>query len=69
MTENKFQENDRVIHKIYKEATIQPLYKVFHPNLPDDMCYIKCDNWPCGLEGEPLAVDVLLVFMDDLTKL
>lgn len=57
---------NRVIHQRHGLATIQELYKNLHPNLPDDMCYIKCDTWPVSTEGEPFEVDTILVFKDEL---
>lgn len=54
----------RVIHKKFGKGIVQETYKVYHTNLEKiGMGYVKFDSKPPGI-----AVDVILVFFDELTK-
>jgi hypothetical protein len=67
--ERAMREGAKVSHKKYGTGVVQPLLKNLHPNMPEDMCFVKFDVWPKSLEGELMGVDVLQVFNDELTEI
>ena len=58
-----------VIHKVFGTGIVQPINPELHPNLPEDVVFVKFDVIPTVIEtGDTFSSTLVQVFADTLVE-